>query len=149
MAATAFSAREGSSAHGASTSDRLCHSQRRRSANPRVRRSGRPRPPKSRGEQATVQATRQRPPETVSVPAQTNALRRLSISLMAQGEREQQMETCTGMADKVVFRLPAVVSKPSATRDLAPPAIGDIGERKRSSCQRGAHPSSEMRYPNI
>ena len=102
IASTHFSARHGRRAHGASTSERRSHSHLSLNANPKNLRSGSLRPPTSRGEQTTGQATRQRPPDTLSVPAHTNARRRLSISEIAHGERVQEMETCTGIADRVV-----------------------------------------------
>ena len=103
IASTHFSVRHGRRAQGAWTSERRSHSHLSLNANPRNLRSGSPRPATSRGEHTTGQATRQRPPDTLSEPAHTNARRRLSISEIAHGERAQVMETYTGIADRVVW----------------------------------------------
>jgi hypothetical protein len=98
MAVTIFSGLEGSFVHGGASAALFCHSQRRRKAKPRMRKSGSPRPPWSRGELTTGQATLHLPPDTTSVPHHRKARRRLPICLMAHADKEQVMETCTGMA---------------------------------------------------
>ena len=80
-----------------------------------VFRSGSPKPPSSFGRHAIGHDTRHLPPWTVSVPAQRNARRRLSISRMAHDDRAQQIDVCTGIADKVDLTkvaLPTEVSLP-------------------------------------
>jgi hypothetical protein len=94
---------------------RHCHSQCRRSAKPRILRSGSPRPPRSFDEHITGHATMHFPPATEYVPAQWNARLLLSISPMAQGETTQQMDTWTGIVERVVCTkvvLPALVRRP-------------------------------------
>lgn len=62
------------------------------------------------------QATLHFPPATESVPAQRKARLLLSISPIVQAERLQQMETCTGIAERVVcvsVALPAFVRRPA------------------------------------
>lgn len=44
-------------------------------------------------------------PLALVLPVQRKALRLLSISVIAQAERQQVIEICTGMADNVVCRL--------------------------------------------
>ena len=113
---TIRSSRTGNDAQGESGSVRRSHSQRRRSAKPSTRRSGRPKPPKSRGEQTTCHATLHFPPTAESAPVQRKPRRRLSIAWIAQADRAQQIETCTGMADRVVcvsVALPVGVSSPA------------------------------------
>jgi hypothetical protein len=82
---------------------RRSHSQRMRNAYPAIFKSENLRPPKRRGACPVRQATLHHPPATLSVPAQRNARRRLSIWRTAQLESPEAMDTCTGMADKVTF----------------------------------------------
>ena len=61
-------------------------------------------------------ATLHFPPETESVPAQRKARLLLSISPIARADRLQQMETCTGIAERVVcvsVALPTLVRRPA------------------------------------
>ena len=101
---------------GRAGSDLLNHSHRSRRAKPTNRRSDMPSPPSSLGLQTPGQATLQRPPPTESAPTQRNALRRLSICLIAQSERQHAMLTCTGIAERtaLVSRVrPASVRSPA------------------------------------
>ena len=107
---------DGRCAHGEFGSILRSHSHLSRSVNPRILRSGIPKLSNSFGTQTIGQAILHQPPETISVPAHRNARRRLSISPMAQDERQQQINTCTGMADRVVWvsvAQPAFVSSPA------------------------------------
>jgi hypothetical protein len=114
MAATACSGLDGSCAQAASGRVRRNHSQRRRNAKPSNWRSGSPSPPCSLGEHTMAQATLQRPP-VESVPAHRNALRLLSICLIAHAERLQQIDTWIEMAERIVWvrvALAAFVRRP-------------------------------------
>lgn len=66
-------------------------------------RSGMPRPPKSLGAQTNGQATLHFPPFMTSLPDHKKARRHLSISEIAQADRQQVIEMCTGIADSVVW----------------------------------------------
>lgn len=68
----------------------------------RTRRFGIPRPPFCLGAHTMRHATRHFPPVIDSVPLQRKDRRLLSISAMAHADRQQQMETCTGTAERVV-----------------------------------------------
>jgi len=56
------------------------------------------------------------PPAADWLPVQRKALRLLSTSAMAQAERQQVIEICTGMADSVVY---VRVVRPTALSMLA------------------------------
>ena len=112
MAVMACSGLDSSCAQAVSGRVHRNHSQRRRNARPSTQRSGIPSPPCSLGEHTMDQATLQRPPETESVLTHINALRLLSICLIAHAERLQQIDTWIGMAERVVWvrvALPAFV----------------------------------------
>jgi len=115
---------------------RRSHSQRRRSANPSVRRFGIPKPPNSFGAQTDGQASLQRPPDTSSLPAHRKARRSLSISPTAHGDKLQQIEMCTGMADSVVCTR---VARPASLIKLPFQAgiCAAIASISRCSTQRG------------
>lgn len=100
IVATGCSILDGKDAQEASAFIPRSHSQRSRSANPMILMSGIPRPPYSLGEQAMRQVTQHFPPVVDFVPLQRNARRLRSIWSIAQAERQQQIEMCTGMAEK-------------------------------------------------
>jgi hypothetical protein len=87
-----------------------------RRVNPRILRSVMPRPPYSVGAQTMDHAILHLPPDVLSVPLQRNARRRLSIWPIAQAERQQQIDTWTGIADRVVLvrvERPVLVNRPA------------------------------------
>jgi hypothetical protein len=88
-------------AHVLSRSVRASQSHRRRRAIPKVRRSGRPRPPKRVGQATFTQATKQRPPLATSVPHHRKPRMSVSTALIAQGAMEITIEICTEIAERV------------------------------------------------
>jgi hypothetical protein len=88
-------------AHVLSGSVCASQSHRRRRAIPKVRRSGRPKPPKQVGQVTFTHATRQRPPLATSVPHQRKPRMSVLTALIAQGAVEIAIEICTEIAERV------------------------------------------------
>jgi hypothetical protein len=102
MEETILSGLDGSLARADSGSVRRSHSHLSRRAKPSILRSVMPRPPYSFGAHTSGHAILHFPPDVLSVPLQRNV--------------RQQMETCTGIAERVVLvRVvrPAFVSRPA------------------------------------